>query len=256
MMTARAKETSADVGRPLLRCEKLCVGFEKRALLPAIDLEIASGQLWAVIGRNGSGKTTWLRTLLGLLPAVSGSVQHLAPNLKLSYLPQRKVIDELYPLLARDVVRMGLERRWSFLRPRLGGELSEIDQALEEMGVADLGSTPYRKLSEGQKQRVLFARLSVSRADLAVLDEPTSAMDQVAEGEAFELLDGLRRRRGLTIIVVSHYLGMVKRYADNAVLLDRESQHIVVGAPATVFKHEAFQARFSERPPPAAESGG
>jgi ABC-type Mn2+/Zn2+ transport system ATPase subunit len=121
------------------------------------------------------------------------------------------------------------------------------------MGVAGLGSTPYRRLSEGQKQRVLFARLSVSRADLAVLDEPTSAMDSVAEGEAFALLDGLRRKCGLSIVVVSHYLGMVKRYADNAVLLDRDSQHIVVGAPEQVFQHKAFQARFSERPPPALE---
>ncbi len=240
--------------RPLLKCTALEVGFEGQAILPPIDLQIDSGQLWAVVGRNGSGKTTWLRTLLGLLPPVAGSVDALSADLRLSYLPQRKVIDELYPLLARDVVRMGLERRWSFLRPYFMRETPEVSRALKEMGVEDLGSVPYRRLSEGQKQRVLFARLSVSRADIAVLDEPTSAMDQVAEGEAFELLDGLRRRRGLSIIVVSHYLGMVKRYADHAVLLDRDSQNVVTGEPDVVFQHKAFQARFSERPPPVGEA--
>lgn len=253
-MSPRAK--SARVGKDddepaaLLQCRGLEVGYHGMALLPPIDVDIRAGQLWAVIGRNGSGKTTWLRTLLGLLPPVGGRIDGARPDLRLSYLPQRKVIDELYPLLARDVVAMGLERGWSFLRPRFGKEPPEIDEALKEMGVGSLGTVPYRQLSEGQKQRVLFARLSVSRADVAVLDEPTSAMDQVAEGEAFQLLDGLRRRRGLAIIVVSHYLGMVERYADNALLMDRDGQRIVAGPPDEVFRHDAFHARFSERPPP------
>ncbi len=107
----------------------------------------------------------------------------------------------------------------------------------------------FHALSEGQKQRVLFARLSVSGADVAVLDEPTSAMDQVAENEAFTLLDALRKRRGLSIVIVSHYLGMVQRFADKALLLDRDTQTVLRGLPQEVFSDERFQARFSERPP-------
>jgi zinc transport system ATP-binding protein len=236
--------------RLLLASKRLEVGYLGQAILPAVNVEIRSGEFWAVIGRNGSGKTTWLKTMLGILPPVTGSVEHGHTGVRLSYLPQRKAIDELYPLLARDVVRMGLDRGWSFLRPWLGGEPRDVMRALEEMGVGDLANEPFRRLSEGQKQRVLFARLSVSGAELAVLDEPTSAMDQVAEHEAFALLDGLRRRRGLAIIIVSHYLGMVRRFADRALLLDRDTGTAISGAPGEVFSDDRFQARFSERPPP------
>lgn len=234
----------------LLASRGVEVGYLGQAILPPVDVEIRAGEFWAVIGRNGSGKTTWLKTMLGLLPPVKGSVEHAAPQLRLSYLPQRKAIDELYPLLARDVVRMGLDRGWSFCRPWLGGEPKQVTQALDEMGVLALADEPFRRLSEGQKQRVLFARLSVSDADVAVLDEPTSAMDQVAEHEAFTLLDGLRQRRGLAIVIVSHYLGMVRRFADRALLLDHDTHTALSGPPSEVFSDQRFHARFSERPPP------
>ena len=242
--------------RPLLASRGLEVGYLGQAILPPVEIEIRAGEFWAVIGRNGSGKTTWLKTMLGLLPPVKGSVEQSRSDLNLSYLPQRKAIDELYPLLARDVVRMGLDRSWSFLRPWFGGEPPAVERALDEMGVLDLANEPFRRLSEGQKQRVLFARLSVSSAHLAVLDEPTSAMDQVAEHEAFTLLDGLRKRHGLAIVIVSHYLGMVRRFADRALLLDRDTQTVVSGAPADVFADDRFQARFSERPSALAAKGG
>lgn len=233
----------------LARCSELRVGYLGEAILPPIDLEIRAREFWAVIGRNGSGKTTWLKTLLGLLPAVSGRIELARPDLRISYLPQHKAIDELYPLLARDVVRMGFDRDWSFLKPWFGGEPPEVARALKEMGVADLANEPFRRLSEGQKQRVLFARLAVSRAEIAVLDEPTSAMDQVAEREAFELLDGLRQRQGLSIVIVSHYLGMVKQFADRALLLDHDTQTAITGPPDSVFDDDRFHARFSDRPP-------
>ncbi len=236
--------------KPLLSCSKLVVGYVQHALLPPIDIAIGPGEFWAVVGRNGAGKTTWLKTVLGLLPPVSGSVDKIRPDLRLSYLPQRKAIDELYPLLARDVVHMGLERHFSFVKPWFGKEPPVVNEALEEMGVKKLADEPFRKLSEGQKQRVLFARLAVSGCEIAVLDEPTSAMDQVAEHEAFGLLDGLRKRHGLAIVIVSHYLGMVRKFADRALLLDRDHQAVVTGPPEEVFADQHFHAQFSENPPP------
>jgi zinc transport system ATP-binding protein len=232
--------------RPLVACRALEIGYQGKPLLPPIDLDIVRGELLAVVGRNGSGKSTWLRTLLGLLPPVRGRLER-APQLRVAYLPQRKVMDELYPLVARDVVRFGVERDWSFASSWLRREPSAVMSALEEMGAASLADVPYRKLSEGQKQRVLFARVAVAAADLAILDEPTSAMDRVAEREAFELLDGLRQRRGLSVVIVSHYLGIVEELADRAVLLDRDGQAVLIGAPAEVFGDHTFVARFSER---------
>jgi zinc transport system ATP-binding protein len=236
----------ASAGAGILACRALVVGHAGKALLPPIDIELRAGEFWAVIGRNGSGKTSWLRTLLGLLPPVSGRVQTPNGGTRLSYLPQKSAFEEHYPVLVRDVVSMGTERGWSFLGRVRRERALEVKQALSEMGVSSLADRPFRQLSEGQKQRVLLARVAASGADLAILDEPTSAMDAVAEREAFTLLDALRKRHGMTVVVVSHYLGLVQRFADRALLLDRDTPAIVTGTIDEVFGHDSFRERYGD----------
>jgi zinc transport system ATP-binding protein len=162
----------------------------------------------------------------------------------LSYLPQKSRIDELYPLASRDVVGMGLDRGWSFLKRARRERAERVARALSEMDAGELRDQPFRLLSDGQKQRVLFARLAASDAELALLDEPTSAMDLVAEHEAFELLDGLRKRHGTAIVIVSHYLGLAHQFADRILLVDRDMQAVVTGTPEEVFAHHAFRERY------------
>jgi zinc transport system ATP-binding protein len=228
----------------LIRCTDLRIGYGATPLLPPIEMTIRAGEFWAVIGRNGSGKTTWMRTVLGLVDPVGGRVERSDQNLKLSYLPQKSRIDELYPLIARDVVGMALDRGWSFLRRLHQDRAQRIERALAEMDAVDIADRPFRLLSDGQKQRVLFARLAASDAELALLDEPTSAMDLVAEHEAFELLNGLRKRHGTAIVIVSHYLGLAREFADKILLVDRDMQVVVIGTPAEVFAHAAFRERY------------
>jgi zinc transport system ATP-binding protein len=247
--SAEVKAASEGARVPLLTCAALRIGHED-PILPPIDLTIRSGELWSVIGRNGSGKTTWFKTVLGLLPPLGGKVVHDRPRLRLSYIPQRSSYDDLYPVRASDVVAMGTDRGWSFLRPRFG-DPPEVMAALEEVEARDLASRPFRSLSEGQKQRVLLARLVASRAEIAFLDEPTAAMDAVAERQAFELMARLRDRHGMAVVVVSHYLGLAREFADRALLVDRDSQTVVSGAPNEVLQHSVFRARYgrvSEEP--------
>jgi len=236
-----------ELSRPeLFACRGLRVGISGRAILPPIDLTIEAGQFWAVVGRNGAGKTTWLRTLLGLLPPVGGLV-HAVSDVRVSYLPQRSGLDDLYPLLAREVVAMGAERGWSFLGG-LGGrdKKARVERALAEVDASQLAEQPFRRLSEGQKQRVLFARLIAGDAEVAILDEPTSAMDKVAEREAFELIRKLQANHGLAVLVVSHYLSIVREFADHAILLDADADQVVVGTPEQVFVHPAFRKRYGD----------
>jgi len=233
-----------EVGLELLVCRDLRIGRGGEALLPPFDLTVRAGELWAVIGRNGSGKTTLLRTLLGLLPPVSGSVTLGRPNLKFAYLSQRAGLDEFYPLLGEDVVAMGCERGWSFARPRGKDLRQRVERALSEMGTQQFGLEPYGSLSDGQKQRVMFTRLAVSDAELLLADEPTSAMDMVAEREAFRLLDRIRHERGLGIVIASHFLGLAQRLADRVVLLDRDAPAVVIGTPGEVFAHAGFRDNY------------
>lgn len=233
-------------GEPLLTCTALGVGYRGRPILPPIDLRIARGEIWAVIGRNGSGKTSFMRTVLGLLPPISGELHRANANLSFAYLAQRQSFDELYPLLVRDIVGMGLERGDTWRRPRHAEARTHIAKALARCDATDLAERPFRQLSEGQKQRVLFARVAVGEPDLALLDEPTSAMDLVAERGAFELIARLSRELGMAVVIVSHYLGVVREFADRALLLDRELSEVVQGTPAEVLSHDLFRRRYGD----------
>lgn len=228
----------------LLRAHGLRVGYAGRAILPPLDLAVDAGRSWALVGRNGSGKTTAMRTVLGLLPPIAGHVER-APGLRVGYVPQRATVDASVPGRVLDVVRAGLDHGWSFLDPRvpLRGRRA-IRDALEATDALDLRRQPFARLSEGQKQRVLIARSLVAQPALMVLDEPTSALDPVSEDAIFTLLDRLRRERGLALIIASHQLSYVPRFATHAVLVDREHDLALAGTAAEILAAPAFHARY------------
>jgi zinc transport system ATP-binding protein len=232
-------------GEPLLICRGLLIGYGGRALLPPIDAQICRGELWAVVGRNGAGKTTFFRTLLGLQRPLGGEILHRVAPLALGYIPQRSQLDPLVPLRGRDVVAMGVERGGSYLRPLLSRrERRQVAEAIDEMGAQELAGLPFGELSEGQKQRVLMARLVAGHPALAVLDEPTAAMDEVAERETLELIQKLQQDHGMAVMIVSHHLPVVGRFADRVIFVDRDAQSVVAGTAAEVFAHPAFRARY------------
>jgi len=220
------------------------VGYGGQAILPPIDVTIRQGELWAVVGRNGAGKTTFFRTLLGLLAPVHGRVR-IEEKVRLSYIPQRARLDPLIPLRAVDVVAMGVTRDRGWARPRMSNEEKErVQAAIEAMGIGALACKHYGELSEGQKQHVLMARLLASRPQLAVLDEPTAAMDEVAEREALERIDAMRKERGVAFLIVTHHLPVVARYADHVAFLDKDQGVAVLGSATHVFAHPVFRARY------------
>ncbi|APR79073.1 Zinc ABC transporter, ATP-binding protein ZnuC [Minicystis rosea] len=228
----------------LLCARTLCVGFGRTAILPPIDLAIRRGELWGLVGRNGAGKTTLLRTLLGLHAPVSGHVERAA-GVKVGHVPQRHVVDPLMPSRARDMIAEGADRGWSFLRPLRSREArTRIARAIEATRTEPLLARRYRDLSEGEKQRVLLARAVAGAPDLLVLDEPTSAMDLIAERQVAELLQALRERFAMGIVLVSHHLSLVARIADRLAFVDSDEHVACAGAVDQVLAHPAFTRRY------------
>jgi tRNA C32,U32 (ribose-2'-O)-methylase TrmJ len=168
----------------LIHCEHLRVGYAGRAILPPMDLDVERGEFWAIVGRNGNGKTTLFRTLLGLLPAVSGSLRR-APGLRLAYVPQRTQLDPIFPALAREVVAMGSERAWSFARPRLR-EPAGVMEALERVATTARRRHWNRTMREPWELEDLFRDASPERR-LAVVFGPEDdglSNDDVARCDA------------------------------------------------------------------------
>lgn len=230
-------------GEVLLAARELRVGHDGAALLPPVDFEVRAGQLWALLGRNGSGKTTLLRTLMGLLPPLGGRVERTA-GAAIGYVPQRGGIDPGMRSRVIDLVREGTESGWSFLRPFPRREARvAVDAALRATGVADLWMAQYGELSEGQKQRVLMARALAGGPRLVVLDEPTSAMDMVAERDVFDRLEHLRAA-GAGVLMVGHHVGVLAGRATHVVFVDRDDALVVAGTAAGVVAHPMFREHY------------
>ena len=218
--------------RQLVTLERVRIGYGKRPILEPLDLRVQEGDFIGIVGPNGAGKTTLLRTILGMLPPVEGKVRIPEPRPRFGYVPQQREVGEHFPVTVRDVVRMGRAARLGTFR-RLGKQdRHDVDEAIREVGLVHLADRLFGALSGGEKQRALIARALTSRPDLLVLDEPTAATD-VAGGERIMSLVGhLHSAHNLTVLLVSHDLGLVARRARHVVLLDKERQRLWTGPVA------------------------
>ena len=206
----------------LLQVDCLRVDLGGRSVLRDVHVGLGRGECLGVIGPNGGGKTTFLRTLLGVYRPTSGSVRWAGPRsgaICRGYVPQHCDPDRTCPLSAREVVRQGAVG-WGCLTGRRRRELGRrAEELLDEVGLGDDGGVRYVELSGGQQRRVLLARALVSDPSVLLLDEPTSGVDLEGREQFGALLRAIHAR-GVAIILVSHDLPWVARHADRIACLN------------------------------------
>jgi zinc transport system ATP-binding protein len=204
------------VERGLIEVERADLGYPGRVVLRDVSLALRRAEFVAVLGANGSGKTTLLRSLLGFLPPLGGRISR-APQLRVGYVPQRETLDDLYPVTARDVARMGTFGDVPFWR-RIGArERARAKAALEACDATRFARTRYAELSGGQRQRVLIARALATEPQILLLDEPTAGVDRATEKVILEVLGRLRSERGLSIWMVTHHAEAARGAVDRVV---------------------------------------
>lgn len=214
--------------RPVVDIEGVGFSYGPVRVLDDITLSVQPGDFLGIIGPNGSGKTTLLRILLGLLPPATGAVRLFGkPSAafrdwgRVGYVPQRATLDPALPITVREVVGTGLV---ATLAPfgRVGApERARVSEALERVGVAEYAAARIGTLSTGQQQRVLIARALVSDPELLILDEPTGGVDPELQASFYALLRHLNRERDVTLILVSHDIGVVAREVTKLACLNR-----------------------------------
>ena len=225
----------------MLSVRNVSAGYGSRCVLHDVSLEVGRGRFVGLIGPNGCGKTTLLRVASGILPPTSGQVHVAGENIRRAARRSRaKVMACLLqdlsldlPLTVREVVLMG---RWPHLRG-LGWETREDHQAaqraMELAGVSHLADRPITEISGGERQRAFIAMCLAQQPQVLLLDEPTQHLDIAYQLSLLDLILGLNRQAGVTVLAVFHDLNLASEYCDRLLLLDR-GRVDAQGPPQTV----------------------
>jgi iron complex transport system ATP-binding protein len=221
---------------PILEAADLFCGYGKNAVLRQISFSVQKGQIIAVIGPNGCGKTTLLKTLSRVLPPIQGRVlingtqiQQIPRNILARTLARMSQTLDAPPMTVGQYVLMGrlpyFSRYQFFEQAR---DLEKAEQTLELLGIHRLWDTPMAGISGGQRQLAAMARALVQEPDLLLLDEPTSHLDITHQAVILKQIRERNQKSGLTVIMVLHDLNLASEYAHHLILLH--------GTDGTIFR--------------------
>lgn len=217
------------MGEIAIQLEGVWVNYNGTTILEDICLTIKAGSYVGILGPNGSGKTTLLKVILGLIRPNRGEVRVFGepPERRrrrgdvVGYLPQRPLGNPRFPVTVLDVVLMGRYGRIGLLKRPGWPDRELARRRLEDLGIPHLANRLIGDLSGGEQQRVFIARALTVEPRLLVLDEPTVSLDVCVQDEIFELINTLKERLNLTVLMVSHDIGGVASHVDDVVCINR-----------------------------------
>lgn len=223
----------------VVAAQDLALGYGRRTILEAVNLEIMPGAWWFLLGPNGAGKSTLVKALLGLLPPLKGGIalaRALEDRQRLGYVPQGLDLARAVPTTVREFVACGLTGL--AITAQVGQE--RVAAAIARVSLdarADVAA-----LSGGQRQRAAIARALVRDPLLLVVDEPATGLDVVAQQDLMDLLATLNREQAITIIAVGHDLAQARRHASHIALVS--VGRVISGPTETLFTADRLKTAF------------
>lgn len=203
----------------ILSVENVSIGYEGKAIVEDISFKVNAGEYVCIVGENGAGKSTFVKTLMHLQKPLSGTIRYEEEGI--GYLPQQTFVQRDFPASVWEIVLSGNIAKQGF-RPFYNQAEKDTARAnMEKMGIWDFRRKCYRNLSGGQQQRVLLARALCASSKILVLDEPTAGLDPKVTQEFYELLESIHKE-GITIIMVSHDIGPAIRYSDHILHIGKD----------------------------------
>ena len=220
-----------------LVCQNLSVGYDGKSVAESIDLTIEKGDYLFVVGENGAGKSTFMKTLLGLLKPISGNVVFDGVKQKeIGYVPQQTSAQKDFPASVYEIVLSGCLSGCGF-RPFYSKAQKDFARKnMELLGISDLAKKCYRELSGGQQQRVLLARALCAANKMLLLDEPVAGLDPIATQDLYGIVRKLNEENGMTIIMISHDISAALKNAKHVLYVGKPCYY----AATDEFKNSDF----------------
>ena len=196
--------------------DNLSLGYEKSTVTKNLNFEVNEGDYLCVVGENGAGKSTLIKTLLQLIPPVSGQIlfgDGMSAK-QIGYLPQQTMVQKDFPATVQEIVLSGNLSKCGWHPFYRKEDKQNAKEKMEMLGITNLRNACYRNLSGGQQQRVLLARALCSATTMLLLDEPVSGLDPKATRDLYQQIKKLNEQ-GVTIIMVSHDIHAAKKDASH-----------------------------------------
>jgi zinc/manganese transport system ATP-binding protein len=239
---------------PVVSLRGAAVRVGGRTLWSGVDLDVGAGEFVAVLGPNGVGKSTLVKTVLGIQQPAAGEVRVLggrpgAAGRRVGYLPQRRSFDASLRMRGTDVVRLGWDGdRWGLPLPgRLGARAKagaqRVAEVVELVGAASYAHRPIGQCSGGEQQRLLIAQALVRRPELLVLDEPLDSLDLPNQAAVAALIGRICREEGVAVVMVAHDVNPILAHLDRVVYLAEGGA--VSGRPAEVITSQTLSRLYS-----------
>lgn len=237
------------IEQPVLELHNLTVTYSNKPAIWNVDYAIPEKQMVGVIGPNGSGKTTMIKAIMGLVTPSSGYVKIFGKTLdevrnRIAYVPQRSTVDWDFPVSVFDAVLMGRYHPRNLFKRTTKEDKAIVMECLHKVGMEKFVNRQISQLSGGQQQRVFIARALALEADLYLLDEPLAGVDAATENAIITLLQEMKEN-GKTIIVVHHDLQTAQKYFDWLILMN--TRLIASGKTENIFTTDKLNETYGGR---------
>jgi zinc transport system ATP-binding protein len=219
--------------------KNISVNYGKIQALKKLNFVIEEGDYIGIIGPNGGGKSTMMKTILGLLKPNDGEISYCGTSLKKShirmgYVPQISDINRQFPISVQEVVLTGrLEKRIIPMFKYSEEDYRKVDEVLDTVGLSDLRDRQINELSGGEFQKMIIARALTMKPDILFLDEPTAMVDVMSQRQIFNLIKKLSD--DITIVLITHHVQMISKHVKKLIYLDRNI--IAEGDPNQVYQY-------------------
>lgn len=224
----------------ILEVKELYCGYNKKQpILKNINFSIYDNEFIGLIGPNASGKTTLLKTILGIIKPISGRILK-KESLKFGYVPQIFTIDETFPFSVYEILSFAFLKNFKQnLSPQ---EKKKIDEMINKFKINEIKFTLYRELSGGLKQKVLIIRSLLRQPDILILDEPTNDLDIENTKTILDFLKEIKKQEKFTVILTSHTLETVLNYSEKLFLVNTGYIEVI----ENINDHDSLQQKISD----------
>ena len=232
----------------MIEINKICAGYGKKEVLKDVSFNIDKASFTGIIGRNGAGKSTFLKVMCGLLKPRCGTIKINGRDITdfsrqefsktVAFMPQN--IDTSFPFTVEEFVLLGRYPYMSVFKIPSQEDKAKVKEVMDFAGIAEFAKRNINELSGGEKQRVLIAQTIAQGTEIMVFDEPTSHLDIGSQNDILKLLRSLNKNGKKTIIVTLHDLNAAGEFCDNLILM-HEGGVLNQGLPDEVLNYSDIE---------------